>query len=66
MMQLHPPPNKPRPMPPPQLSSQPQPQFVAAKSLMNRSSKNLDYTYILCNSQKRVQENQGEVNDANI
>lgn len=35
-------------MPPPQLSSHPQPQFVAAKSLMNKSSKNFDYTYILC------------------
>lgn len=65
-MQLHPPPNKPRPMPPPQLSSQPQPQFVAAKSLMNRSSKNLDYTYILCSRKKRVQQDQGEEREENI
>lgn len=43
---------------PPQLSSHPQPQFVAAKSLMNKSSKNFDYTYILCEQRKMVQRNQ--------
>lgn len=45
-------------IPPPQLSSHPQPQFVAAKSLMNKSSKNFDYTYILCEQRKMVQRNQ--------
>ena len=46
-----------RVIPPPQLSSHPQPQFVAAKSLMNKSSKNFDYTYILCEKEKMVQRN---------
>jgi len=42
---------------PPQLSSHPQPQFVAAKSLMKNPPKDFDYTSILCGKRKKVPKN---------
>lgn len=42
-------------IPPPQLSSHPQPQFVAAKSLILYPPKNFDYTYMICAGKELVQ-----------
>lgn len=52
-MQLQSPPKPldtphPPPQPPPQFSSHPQPQFVAAKSLIMFPPNNFDYTYMIC------------------